>query len=407
MQADAITRARGLMVGIAAGNLLGIVQEGWPRERITETFPDGVRDIAAAAGYPDDDDLAQAIIIAEAAEQGPLDPDDLGRRLWEWAETNGLGMGGLTGHVLELYGGDVPQFLGARGRDGESRELADRLLAAGRNDNRRPRNGTRGGGLAAPDAKPQARERNPRRGPDVPGHARREAPDTGTELSMPHAWKHALDEYRYPVDLRRFDGASRHPGWFQLNICPGDALQTTGFEARFRSQARHHEQAWAEVVFWKLYSGGQGIAAKRARELLDPRGPVSASELWSSCAAYIEQPDRATFSALRSKLFAKPVVSTVATFPAFICPEKFPMVDRQIARWVRENGEQHGYPGDIDQVPRAAITESHWPFVASWMAWCQSMAAKLTRRTGFFWRARDVEMAVFTAQRCGLELNPM
>ena len=85
--------------------------------------------VSAAFGDPDDDDLAQAIIIAEAAEQGPLDPEDLGRRLWEWAETNGLGMGGLTGHVLELYGGDVPQFLAARGRRGRSREPAGMPIA--------------------------------------------------------------------------------------------------------------------------------------------------------------------------------------------------------------------------------------------------------------------------------------
>lgn len=45
--------------------------------------------------------------------------------------------------------------------------------------------------------------------------------------------------------------------------------------------------------------------------------------------------------------------------------------------------------------------------MTSWMAWCQTMAAKLSQRTGFFWRARDVEMAVFTAQRYGLELNPL
>ena len=117
-----IEHARGLMVGIAAGNLLGIVQEGWSKQRIAEQFPEGVREIAAVTGYPDDDDLAQAIIIAEAAERGPLDPDDLGRRFWDWAETNGLGMGGLTSHVLELYGGDVPQFLGARGMSGSARE---------------------------------------------------------------------------------------------------------------------------------------------------------------------------------------------------------------------------------------------------------------------------------------------
>ncbi len=60
-------RARGLMVGIAAGNLLGIVQEGWSQRRITDAYPEGVREIAAAIGYPDDDDIAQAIVVAEAA----------------------------------------------------------------------------------------------------------------------------------------------------------------------------------------------------------------------------------------------------------------------------------------------------------------------------------------------------
>ena len=111
MKMDAAGRARGLMVGIATGNLLGIVHEGWSKQSIAQLHPNGVREIAAAGGYPDDDDVAQAIVIAEAAERGPLDPDDLGRRFWEWAETNGLGMGGLTGDVLALYGGDFPQRL--------------------------------------------------------------------------------------------------------------------------------------------------------------------------------------------------------------------------------------------------------------------------------------------------------
>ena len=86
---DGIDRARGLMAGIAAGNLLGIVQEGWSRRRVAARYPDGVREIAALPGYPDDDDLAQAIVIAEAAEAGPLDPDDLGRRLWHWRRRTG------------------------------------------------------------------------------------------------------------------------------------------------------------------------------------------------------------------------------------------------------------------------------------------------------------------------------
>ena len=98
-------RSRGLMEGIAVGNLLGITLEGRSASRIAELHPDGVREIHASTGFPDDDDLAQSIVIAEAALDGPLDVDDLGLRFWEWGETNGLGIGGLTRDVLSRYGG--------------------------------------------------------------------------------------------------------------------------------------------------------------------------------------------------------------------------------------------------------------------------------------------------------------
>lgn len=108
---ELLERARGMMVGIGAGNLLGIRFEGWSTaEDLRETHPDGVREIEAKPGYPDDDDLAQAILLAEAcAEFDALDPHDLMRRLWDWAEINGAGMGILTGDVLTHYGGDFPR----------------------------------------------------------------------------------------------------------------------------------------------------------------------------------------------------------------------------------------------------------------------------------------------------------
>lgn len=104
-------RERGLMVGIAAGNLLGVPIEGRSKDDVRERFPGGVRDITARPGYPDDDDLAQSLIIAEAAEEGPLDVEDLGHRFWEWGEINGLGMGNLTSQVLTLFGGSYPRGL--------------------------------------------------------------------------------------------------------------------------------------------------------------------------------------------------------------------------------------------------------------------------------------------------------
>ena len=85
---------------------------------------------------------------------------------------------------------------------------------------------------------------------------------------MPHTWTDALEKYRYAVDPRRFADAKHYTGWFELNICPGDPLQTMGFETRFREQARYHPEAWAEVVFWKLYSTGSGRAARTTGNLL-------------------------------------------------------------------------------------------------------------------------------------------
>ena len=38
-------------------------------------------------------------------------------------------------------------------------------------------------------------------------------------------------------------------------------------------------------------------------------------------------------------------------------------------------------------------------FVLPWIDWCQCTADMLNQRTDHHWRARDVEMAVFTAQR--------
>ncbi len=116
-------RARGLMVGLAVGNLLGVPMESRSRQTIAQTYPAGVQDIMAKFGYPDDDDLAQAIEIADAASaHDGLDIDDLGQRFWTWSEVSGLGIGGLTWDVLSLYGGHSPQRLACFRNPGEVRK---------------------------------------------------------------------------------------------------------------------------------------------------------------------------------------------------------------------------------------------------------------------------------------------
>jgi ADP-ribosyl-[dinitrogen reductase] hydrolase len=104
------------MMGLAVGDALGLEVEGDSPGDIRARFPQGVRDIPKhERERPWDDDLAQAVVLAEALLEGEsLDVDDLGRRFLRWARENGRGMGYLTGTVLKLLAIGVPAGDAAR-----------------------------------------------------------------------------------------------------------------------------------------------------------------------------------------------------------------------------------------------------------------------------------------------------
>ena len=107
----------------------------------------------------------------------------------------------------------------------------------------------------------------------------------------------------------------------------------------------------------------------------------------------------------------------MATFPAFVCPERFPMVDRQVAKWVVHYVTTH--PGQAESSILAAPSPS---FVArrkttltmngdsdcirAGFEWCRRAANVLKDVSGFAWRARDVEMAAFQNERSDAPLLP-
>jgi ADP-ribosyl-[dinitrogen reductase] hydrolase len=105
-------RYRGALLGLAAGNALGGPVEGFSALDISSLSPDGVRDIhPREAERPWDDDVAQAIELAECLLEGPLDVDAYMERLLRWARESGRGMGRQTYAVL------VKAEAGARGTD--------------------------------------------------------------------------------------------------------------------------------------------------------------------------------------------------------------------------------------------------------------------------------------------------
>jgi ADP-ribosyl-[dinitrogen reductase] hydrolase len=105
---------RGTLLGLAVGNALGVELEGLSPQTITTRFGHRLRDISRRErDLPWDDDVAQAVILAEALlDGGSLDVDDLGRRMVRWAEENGRGMGMLTAQVIGRL-----QLLGIPARD--------------------------------------------------------------------------------------------------------------------------------------------------------------------------------------------------------------------------------------------------------------------------------------------------
>jgi ADP-ribosyl-[dinitrogen reductase] hydrolase len=115
-QPSLVERYRGTMVGLAVGNALGIEVEGLSPDELRALLGDRLGEIPARErDRPWDDDVAQAVILAEALLGGDgLDIDDLAGRLVRWAKESGRGMGVLTGQVLARLARGTPASEAAR-----------------------------------------------------------------------------------------------------------------------------------------------------------------------------------------------------------------------------------------------------------------------------------------------------
>ena len=226
---------------------------------------------------------------------------------------------------------------------------------------------------------------------------------------MPHTWTNSLSAYRYPFDLRRFEGAGQYPNWFEFYSDVGDRTATMELENHFRQSAPEAVEPWLEVVYWKMFSQPEGRGNKatlRIAKHLEKQN-ISPRSLWNACNRYLQWPTRDTLDIIRNLLgLTTSGVAFVSTFIAFIDPPRYPMVDTRVAKWVRECMLCHNA---IDPFGPQLI-QPHFPaggstvltirdfsFVQAWITWCRHTAHKLRLNGDFEWRARDVEMAVFHA----------
>ena len=100
-----ISRARGALLGLVAGNQLGVPTEhlGTP-EAIRNAFPNGVLDLTPPPkNSPYDDDAAMALLLGESLlASRDFDASDVARRWVKWMKVDGRGIGLTTKRALTL-----------------------------------------------------------------------------------------------------------------------------------------------------------------------------------------------------------------------------------------------------------------------------------------------------------------
>src|SRR6266508_199724 len=102
---ELVSRGRGALLGLAAGNQLGVPTErlGTP-EAIRKAFPNGVWDLAPPPKNSlYDDDAAMALLLGESlVECKGFDATDVTRRWVKWMKMDGRGIGATTRRALTL-----------------------------------------------------------------------------------------------------------------------------------------------------------------------------------------------------------------------------------------------------------------------------------------------------------------
>lgn len=223
---------------------------------------------------------------------------------------------------------------------------------------------------------------------------------------MPQSWTNALDSYDYPVELADYQGASNFPNFFKRHIL-GDRYSTMAFEDYFRENAQNIE-VWCEVVFWKLYSqkGRGDTNTKKCWDFWREK-TITGKELCRAANNFIANHSKDSFNEYRQlwPFYGSRVIAVIATPIAFLVPDRFPMVDTRVAKWIDSQLDMHNNGLNNPQLIRSrygqtestVLTMADFNFYLHWVHWAEHTAKELSQQTEMKWRARDVEMAVFTA----------
>jgi HEPN domain-containing protein len=233
-------------------------------------------------------------------------------------------------------------------------------------------------------------------------------PEMGCTAATYTGWQSARESFDWKVDLKAFQHREDYPGHFDRIIEPAGV---TAFEDQFRSAVESgcEYQRAGEVYFWKTFDtpGYNKKTLLLLQHLSDP-------ERWNSfrkeLRALADDPAYANFERFREACGQGSGFATQICFLASYNPRHYPMADKHIASWWRDYLDR-----TKQDLPRFCQREDGWimPCAESWrayLAWtefCRRQGERLTVYCDRDWRPRDVEMAVWAAQKESIRLEPL
>jgi len=230
------------------------------------------------------------------------------------------------------------------------------------------------------------------------------------------SWLKAHPLYNWTVDLSTYKKAHRYPEHFDMAVHPDNLRE---FEGKFRETIDDEDGSYivaGEVVYWKLYGAFQARNRVTGR-LLDN---LTSPNIWLAFRGALDllcrEPTFEHFKLFQQtcdqpKGFAVPI-----TFLSFYRSSEYPMVDKFIAYWWKDNKSEYGFEeahvfsqrsdGWI-QTTSETRTRQNWDAYLNWKDFCCKYADLISEQCNVSWRARDVEMAVWMAWKNNISLSSL
>lgn len=220
---------------------------------------------------------------------------------------------------------------------------------------------------------------------------------------MCESWVNALEKYSWRVDLGRFKRAADYPGYFNRVITPARVM---AFENQFRGaiDGTGSFEIAGEVCFWKSHRNNtQKLLTYLAERANWDRFVRAIKEVSAN-------PSYDNFVALRGACSLRWGFATPITFLAFYRPTDYPMADRHIANWWMAHKADYGLGDSPDFSQYNGVIQPckiSWNAYIAWARFCCDYAVRMAKNCGVNWRARDIEMAVWEAQKDRVPLNTL